>query len=236
MCGDLKNICDENQYKEFDTFRKEQHGNSLHYRFMETMRNYVQHRALLIHSQSFDRTFIHINPDIKVITITPIVKKTEIIEDDEVNRKLKNDLDKLPEDIDLKPYIRTYLTGISKINMKCREILKNDLVKWREILEQYIDKGFKHCHLDKSNKNIFVHCFKIDKSTFCPKEIDKIDLFLDFDDYRKNLTSKNLKEIEFECFSVSNAEAQVLQDASRKILNKENATELINSLKPLLNK
>lgn len=118
----------EKEQKSFKEFRNILHSQNKGYRYMDAMRDYIQHRGLLIYRMTFrqDGTIGSYRQ-----TIIPSSSLIELTDDKKLNKKIRKELGKELEagtrEIDLRPMIRDYIGCFIKLHRKLREIIEKKL-------------------------------------------------------------------------------------------------------------
>lgn len=155
------------------------------YRFMEALRNYVQHRGLAVHSVNLVQDWT--TPTKKdgelEHNLSFFTHRDDVISDASFKRAVANEM---PDKVNLLLASRTYISSISKIHGEIREKISSNVTRSREVISEKI-KLFK----EKSNGNsICLAALKVDKAK--ENEVtERINLLLDWDDVRLSLTNKN---------------------------------------------
>lgn len=160
-----------------------EYDKNISYRFMEALRNYVQHRGLPVHwtqqgarwtSSEDDGLFeynLELSSDLSYLKSDPKFKKKV--------------LNAFKEKADLKTATRSYVESISNVHESARNIIFNSVSKARELIE--------NTHLRFPIK------YGNSMSSLCAvKQIDKgdqisIPLLLDWDNIRLELQKRNKK-------------------------------------------
>jgi hypothetical protein len=153
------------------------------YRFMEALRNYVQHRGLPVHwtKQGFRWTSSK-KDGLLEYSIDMASQLSDLAEDDKFKKKV---LAELPENIDLKLATRCYVESISNVHESVRNMIADSVKSAREVIENahrryeavYSEKLSALCACKFSNGNI----------------VSGIHLFLGMDDVRLKLQKRNRK-------------------------------------------
>ncbi len=119
----------------------------LGYRFLESLRNYVQHRGIPVDSLKYSSHTLREREQSQLLHIVvPIIRVTTLEANKKFNNKFKEEI--IPElraiaiddEVDIRPLIREYVGCIGKIQESLREILKSDFEYWERIVEQVISK------------------------------------------------------------------------------------------------
>lgn len=135
--------------KNIKPFISEQYDSYLGYRLFEEMRNYMQHRSYPITNISLQNK-THNSGDQRELSTTftaHIIPKE--LDEDNFKKSVLNDLKIIGDKIDLKPFMRQYVTSLGRINNKIREELREELLKsdtlFKELMEKFNTK-FKKNH------------------------------------------------------------------------------------------
>jgi hypothetical protein len=125
-------------FKNIEKVKSLIYDQSLGYRVMEALRNYVQHRGFPISSFFYSYGYIGNDPKIEINhRVIPYLSISSIEDDGKFNKKTLQELKAIrsKDKVDVRPLIRDYVEGIGKIHEKCRELMQNDIKKW----EKYFD-------------------------------------------------------------------------------------------------
>jgi len=163
-------------------FFSQEYDCCLEYRFMEALRNYVQHRGLAVHSVKLAHAW------------TSIPKKDGELEhntfffthrDDVISDKAfkKSVADEMPDKVNLLLASRKYICSISKIHGQIRKQISSNVIKSREIISEKIEL-FK---AKNNGDSIGLTALKFDENSVA----ESINLLLDWDDIRLRLIEKN---------------------------------------------
>ncbi|GAB6069329.1 hypothetical protein JCM30760_04260 [Thiomicrorhabdus hydrogeniphila] len=131
-------------------FLSAQYDSNIEYRFIEALRNTVQHHNLPIHSWS--NGIKHIDNEEASITeyhSSFYARKKELLKDNRFNKRVLNEL---PESIDLLKSMRIYITCLSDVHIQTRELMVDEIACARETIEKYINK-FKSLNNADSDNN-----------------------------------------------------------------------------------
>jgi hypothetical protein len=120
-----------------------QYDQSLGYRVMEALRNYVQHRGFPIHNTIFSHERVESDDDFRLLhRVIPYISISELEADDKFKKGILKELKNIQNKdlIDAKPLIREYVEGIGKIQEKVRELIRLDVTNWEKTLDDTIAK------------------------------------------------------------------------------------------------
>ena len=157
--------------------------NHVEYRFMEALRNYVQHCGFAVHYTSLQSWATAIeDPERRLLyTIDLASEKKKLLEDKKFKKSVLEELD---EKIDLKHATHKYVECLSEIQNQIREIISANLTDARNLIEGYIDQ-FREKF---DEKIIGLAAIAFDGKG---KKVDEIPLLLEWDDIRIDLSDKN---------------------------------------------
>jgi hypothetical protein len=164
----------KDEMKLIDEYSNSELKNNPKNKIMKYIRNHIQHNGLLI-----DKWFLEgkkITEDLNEEIIGFYIDKNSIKARFYLSKS--NYFNEIDEDINLKNYIREYVDFISRVHNLFRETI-NEKVK---ISREYIESIFL---IHKEYKFLFLS--KIEKNNL----IEEIPLFLDWDNIRIELESKN---------------------------------------------
>ncbi len=146
--------------------KSNQYDKYLGFRFMESFRNYIQHRGAPVHGIRFSYNKIGDDEQTRLLhTAIPYVK-LKAINDEKFKKCILAEMKEITikDEIDIRPLIREYVEGIGKIHEKVRELIKSDVKKWENILEGTIKRLEKELGDDKT--------------------ISTLDIVIEVDEYR----------------------------------------------------
>lgn len=159
----------------------EEYDKSLEYRFMEALRNHVQHRGLPVHWTQFKGSSDESGEDRKLVYSMELASQKAYLQEDSEFKK--NVLEELPDKVDLKASTRIYIEGISKVHVAFRKIVDGPLREARLVIEKAI-KSYQKVHPDKF---VGLHALCLEHE----KIVEDVPLLLDWDDIRLKLAKRN---------------------------------------------
>lgn len=184
---DAKNKCKNFFSTQYDSF--------FEYQFMEALRNHSQHGGQPVHEYSFRAR--HIKSDEKTrneFTILISSLKSNLLDNSGFKKSI---LDKSTNKTDLVKFSRQYIQCLNTCHLQIRELISPEIKIARHEIETILSK-FSDIEPRKHGNTYLT---KTDEEG---NEIDKsISLFLDYDNERLNLVSKNkkLNNLHLACFS-----------------------------------
>lgn len=162
-------------------FFDKEYDNNLEYRFMDALRNYVQHRELPVHLTRFNCLAKNAEEQRKLeFSVEVFSEKLKLFQDKRFKQSI---LKQLPEKINLKSYSRSYIASLSKIHVAVRLLIKSELEGARQKLEDAII-SYKSVF-----KEDFIGLYALHREN--EKIIEKVPLVLKGDDTRLLLVKRN---------------------------------------------
>jgi hypothetical protein len=153
------------------------------FRFMEALRNYVQHRGLPVHwTQQGGRWTSLENDGFLEYSMELCAQRSYLEEDREFNKKVLAELD---EKIDLKAATRCYVESISNVHESARSLISESVTSARELIEK----------AHRRYVSIYNESLVGLSACACSDEgmVSSIPLLLDWDDVRVKLQKRNRK-------------------------------------------
>lgn len=126
-------------------FKNDLYDEYFGYRFMETLRNYVQHAGLPIHiirydsgivgelSEKFCHYSISLRTKIGVLGESRIIKKT-----------VMKELQSLGQDVDLRPFVRQYVSCFVELHTEIRGMIKSEFLTERVRFQDAVKRYSEH--------------------------------------------------------------------------------------------
>lgn len=172
---DAKELVEAQFSKEYDEHPE--------YRFMEALRNYVQHRGLPVHWTSQESKWTDLEEDRFLEFSTELASLRSSFEEDKTFKR--SILEELDEKTDLKAAIRCYVESISNVHAAARQIIEKSVTAARELLE---DAHKQYASIHHGNLVALSACVCAEG-----KQIESISLLLDWDNVRIKLKKRNPK-------------------------------------------
>ncbi len=154
------------------------------YRFMEALRNWVQHRGIPVHWVQPDGQWTSKIKDggLYEYCLELASLRSFLEEDGEFKKKV---LEELPDKIDLKAATRRYIESISNVHESAREIIAQAVTSARELIE------------DAHRQYAAVYSESLEGLSACVysdgRQISSVPLLLNWDDIRVRLQKRNDK-------------------------------------------
>ena len=153
------------------------------YRFMEALRNHVQHRGLAVHFVKLISSWTDTSEEgLLEYSLGILSLKSELELDEKFKKQVLNEI---PNEVDLKLTTRSYIESLSNIHTEIRKQIASSVNQSRRV----IDDAFRHFPKEDDQEVNLLQVLQVDG-----KEIVKSDsLFLENDDIRKKLEGRNAK-------------------------------------------
>jgi len=155
------------------------------YRFMEALRNHVQHRGIPIHLVSHHSQWTSSGEDGRMEFTVDIAARRRYLEEDKKFKKPV--LDELAGDVDLTAACRRYVESLSAIHELARRLVAESASSARATVET---AHRRYAEVD-SGKLIGLTASAMDDG----REISSVPLLLDWDDVRLELQKRNCQLI-----------------------------------------
>lgn len=159
----------------------EQHDLCREYRFMEALRNHVQHRGLPVHSVQFSTNAEGSDNERNLVYSMELASQKMYLRED--HKFKKQVLKEIPDKIDLKISTRAYIERISKVHAAVRKIVGDSLRKYRALIERTIN-SYQGLYSEKV-LGLYVWCLDGEEI------LDKVLVILEWDDVRQKLVREN---------------------------------------------
>jgi hypothetical protein len=160
-----------------------QYDDCFEYRFMEALRNYVQHRGLAVHSSSLGASWTSMdkrNGELEYKTCM-FTHKDEVSSDKSFKRDVSNEM---PEKVNILLASRKYISSISKAHGELRQLISDNVDTSRNIVFKQIESFKKQ----SDGNSIALAALKVNQDD---GEIERVNILLDWDDVRLHLVNKN---------------------------------------------
>jgi hypothetical protein len=178
-------LTDKNSADKILALFSTEYNSHFEYRFMEALRNYVQHKGLAIHNIRFGSEELSTGDtqeDEYKITVSAL--KSKINSDAVFKKSVSNEM---PDKVDLIYSTRVYVESISKIHYQIRQQITNICESSRTYLSTYIDK---YAELN-NHKTVGLEAVCLEQQNHFNQTIEQVNMMLDWDDVRIGLINKN---------------------------------------------
>jgi hypothetical protein len=164
-----------------ESLRSAEYGKHFDYRFMEALRNYIQHYGTAVHHVTFGGRLIppRINGLVQ-ISSTFSADKNVLASDPHFKKQI---LDEIPDKVDLISFSRGYIEALSSIHSNVRQMISKSVNEARSLIQTAIDDYRAVYKKDL----VVLGAYAFDEK----RETDEILLFLYWDDIRLHLQNRN---------------------------------------------
>lgn len=167
------------------SFFSYEYDNNFEYRFMEALRNYVQHRGLAVHFTSIGSNWTSLDDDGEMQFKTRVYTKKDEVEKDSAFKK--SVAKEMPDKVDIIYASRSYIESISKVHCNIRKILSDVAISSRQIVEEIIHEYEK----TSNGKSIGLGIVCLKNNGKYDEILDKFYITLEWDNIRIKLERKN---------------------------------------------
>ena len=121
------------QKKQLKSKCSQEYDEHFEYRFMEALRNHVQHRGTPVHLTTYQSEWKSVETDRYMeFSIRVTATRERLSEDDTFKKGV---LEEMPDDVDLAHALRRYVESISNIHCFARSVIQNDVEAARAFIE-----------------------------------------------------------------------------------------------------
>lgn len=179
---------------EIKRFKNDLYDNHWGYRFMEFLRNHVQHAALPIHTLNYDQKGVDGDSLASKFIVTPCSSVAQLQESGSIKSAILKELNgkALKGKIDLRPVTREYVTCFLKLHKKIRETIKTKLEKERALYVASIGE------FSKATTGESVRFPSLLKKDSNGDVVDRVQLVGEFLEYLDLITRRNPTKHDFQ--------------------------------------
>jgi len=110
-----------------------QHDAHMEYRFMDALRNYVQHRGIAVHTTRLGANKTEEDELAIEYSVDAASLRDVLAEDSKFKKKV---LAELPERVDLKTTVRQYVESLNVVHLAARKLIEDEVEKARTLIEK----------------------------------------------------------------------------------------------------
>ena len=177
--------CDDNAKNVVKELFSKEYDEHFEYRFMEALRNYVQHRGTPVHWTEQGARWTSHEANGLLEYYMELGSKRGLLEEDGGFKKTV--LDEIDEKVDLKSATRCYIECISNVHCAAREMIEDSATASRKLLE---DAHKQYAEVYDGSLVGLSACAMSGERQF-----SSVSLLLDWDDIRLQLIKRNRKMI-----------------------------------------
>jgi hypothetical protein len=167
--------------KEIKNLFSKEYDKNPEYRFMEALRNYVQHRGIPVHGTQHNASNDYSGEERLLIFTMELCSQKEYLQEDKAFKKTV--LKEIPEQVDLKMATRIYVGCLSKVHGEARKLVEQSLKDSRQLIDSY-RASYKKVYPKKFSG---LHALCMQETTI----VDKIPLLIEWDDIRLQMIKRN---------------------------------------------
>lgn len=157
-----------------------EYDSSFEYRFMEALRNYVQHSGIPVHRISTGAKWTELDDGLSEYSLYFGTQKKELLLDGGFKKLV---LDEMPDEVNLRAATRIYIEAISRIHKQAREKIE-EIVNTSRL---YFDRAIRDYMViyEKEPIGLYAYEYKGEEKT------DEVLVLTKWDDVRRELVKRN---------------------------------------------
>tara|TARA_R110000787_G_scaffold181039_1_gene293187 strand:+ start:443 stop:1360 length:918 start_codon:yes stop_codon:yes gene_type:complete len=171
---------EENAKTEIKGIFSTEYDSSFDYRFMEALRNYVQHSGIPVHRISTDAKWTELEDGLLEYSLFFGTQRKELLLDGDFKKRVLNEM---PDEVDLRSATRSYIEAISRIHKQAREKIK-EIVDTSRL---YLDRAIRDYMVICENEPIGLYAYEYQDT----EKIDEVLILTKWDDVRRELIKRN---------------------------------------------
>jgi hypothetical protein len=157
-----------------------EYDSSFEYRFMEALRNHVQHSGTPVHRVSTGAKWTDLEDGLLEYSLYFGTQKKELLLDDGFKKQV---LDEMPEEVNLRSTSRSYVEAISRIHKRARE--KIDEIAESSRLE--LDRAIRDYMVVYEKEPIGLYAYEYKNE----QKVSEVLVLTKWDDVRQELVKRN---------------------------------------------
>ncbi len=188
---------DENEMSaKSKAFCSKEYDENFEFRFMESLRNYVQHRGIPLHATTRGSRRTNFSDNYRLEYYIDIASLRSTFAED---KKFKQSvLKEMPEKIDLTVACRSYIESISAIHENVRKLIEKSTENARQCIKEFQNRYTKIYSGDLLSLTAYAL-----RNT---KVLSETPILLEWDDVRKELQNRNTQLINLrKCYATGRA-------------------------------
>lgn len=128
----------------FHDCRRSEHSRSFSYRFLEALRNYVQHRGESLNGLSHGISWIdpHDRPKGAINTLALRIRISKLVDDAKFDRRVARELpgEAKNDQIDIRPHMRSYVSSMARVLAAVRQSVEDEYRCSKNFLDDTVGK------------------------------------------------------------------------------------------------
>lgn len=153
---------------------------SFAYRFMEALRNYVQHSGIPVHRVSTGAKWTDLENGLLEYSLYFGAQKKELTQDDSFKKQV---LEEMPDEVNLRSAARNYIEAISRIHKQAREKIESVVDSSRLSLDRAI-RDYMVIY-EKEPLGLYAYAYRGEE------RLDEVLILTKWDDIRRELVKRN---------------------------------------------
>lgn len=174
-------LADENQLALAESWLKQAYDSAFEYRFMEALRNHVQHNGVPLHSWSVGTE--KVDEGLIESSVSLFAEKKYLAEDKKFKPTVLAECD---EKVDLLIAARVYMQSLSEVHSKARDAISKSVAVARQAIHEE-QARYQSSSSNPEDSLIALEAQAIENERI----IERIPLLLHWDDVRKKLQMRN---------------------------------------------
>jgi len=127
-------------FEQFKNMLSAEFDQSLTYHLMEKLRNYIQHRALLLDGVAYTSRWVQTADDTKVLENSfKFYVNPQCLNEDPKMRKILSELNESDDQLDLRPRIREYVSQLASVHERMRSLIDPIFTRAAQTLLESMD-------------------------------------------------------------------------------------------------
>jgi len=171
---------DDKVKAEVKAFFSVEYDASFEYRFMEALRNHVQHSGIPVHRISTGAKWTDLENGILEYSLYFGAQKKEIAEDNGFKKLV---LDEMPDEVNLRSAVRSYIEAISRIHRQAREKIESIVDSSR----QSLDRAIRDYMVIYENEPVGLYAYEYRDE----EKVNEVLILTKWDDIRRELVKRN---------------------------------------------
>jgi hypothetical protein len=157
-----------------------EYDSSFEYRFMEALRNHVQHSGIPVHRTATGSKWTDPDDGLLEYSLYFGAQKDALAQDESFKKKVLNEM---PEEVNLRAAARSYIESISRIHKQAREKIESIVESSRLSLDRAI-RDYMVIY-EKEPLGLYAYAYRGEEI------VDEVLVLTKWDDVRKELVKRN---------------------------------------------
>ena len=177
----VKGLPREDAQSKFKQFLSREYDDKLEYRFMDQLRNHVQHRGLPVHWIQYNHSSENENhKSNRFVSMEMAFRKADLGDKHKFKKSVYKEI---ADVVDLKLSARVFVESLGKVHGKVRKLMKGTIEEAKSVYE----KAIKSYNEIQPGGVLGLNAFHTKDDLV----VDKIPIFLNWEDVRSKLADRN---------------------------------------------